>query len=54
MTAAACCLSGAEPGCHFRAGDAGLYPVPGLKDVVLQVLKTEINDQDGKVVNIVE
>jgi suppressor of fused len=33
---------------------AGLYPVSGLKDVVLQVLKTEIKDADGKVVNIVE
>jgi hypothetical protein len=33
---------------------AGLYPVPGLKNVVLQVLKTEIKDRDGKVVDIVE
>jgi hypothetical protein len=33
---------------------AGFYPVPGLKNLVLQVLKTEITDQDGKVVNIVE
>jgi hypothetical protein len=33
---------------------AGLYPVPGLKDVVLQVVRTEIKDHDGKVVDIVE
>jgi hypothetical protein len=33
---------------------AGLYPVPGVKNVVLQVLKTEITDRDGKVVDIVE
>jgi len=33
---------------------AGLYPVPGLKNLVLQVLKTEIKDRDGKVVDIVE
>jgi suppressor of fused len=33
---------------------AGLYPVPGLKNVVLQVLRTEIKDRDGKVVDVVE
>jgi hypothetical protein len=33
---------------------AGLYPVPGLKNVVLQVLRTEITDRDGKVVDVVE
>lgn len=33
---------------------AGVYPVPGLKNVVLQVLRTEITDEDGKVVEIVE
>ncbi len=33
---------------------AGLYPVPGVKNVVLQVLKTEIKDRDGNVVDIVE
>jgi hypothetical protein len=33
---------------------AGLYPVPGLKNVVLQVLTTEIKDKDDNVVNIVE
>jgi suppressor of fused-like protein len=33
---------------------AGLYPVTGLKNVVLQVLRTEIKDQDGKVVKVVE
>jgi hypothetical protein len=32
---------------------AGLYPVPGLKNVVLQVLKTEITDRDGNVVEVV-
>jgi suppressor of fused len=33
---------------------AGLYSVPGVQDVILHVLKTEIQDRDGKVVNIVE
>jgi hypothetical protein len=33
---------------------AGLYPVPGVKEVVLQVLRTEITDRDGKVVDVVE
>lgn len=33
---------------------AGIYPIPGLKDVVLQVARTEIKDRDGKVVDIVE
>jgi suppressor of fused-like protein len=33
---------------------AGLYPVPGLKNLVLQVLRTEITDHDGQVVDVVE
>lgn len=33
---------------------AGLYAVPGVKNLVLQVLKTEIKDNEGKVVEIVE
>jgi hypothetical protein len=33
---------------------AGLYAVPGLKNVVLQVLPTEIKDRDGRVVDVVE
>jgi hypothetical protein len=33
---------------------AGLYPVPGVKKAVLQVLKTEIKDCHGKVVDLVE
>jgi hypothetical protein len=33
---------------------AGVYPIPGLKNVVLQVLRTEIRDHEGKVVDIVE
>jgi suppressor of fused-like protein len=33
---------------------AGLYPIPGLKGVVLQVLRTEITNRDGKVVDVVE
>jgi hypothetical protein len=33
---------------------AGINSVPGLKNVVLQVLKTEITDRHGKVVDIVE
>jgi hypothetical protein len=33
---------------------AGLYPVPGVKNVVLEVLRTEIKDRHGKVVDIVE
>jgi suppressor of fused-like protein len=32
---------------------AGVYPVPGVKNLVLQVLKTEIKDRDGNVVDIV-
>jgi hypothetical protein len=33
---------------------AGRYPVPGIKNLVLEVVKTEIKDQDGNVVEIVE
>ena len=33
---------------------AGVYPIPGLKNVVLEVLRTEITDRHGKVVDIVE
>jgi hypothetical protein len=33
---------------------AGLFPVPGLKNLVVQVLKTEITDRDGRVVDILE
>lgn len=33
---------------------AGLYPIPGVKNVVLHVLRTEITDRDGKVVGVVE
>ncbi len=33
---------------------AGLYPIPGLKNIVLHVLRTEITDRDGKVVGVVE
>jgi suppressor of fused len=33
---------------------AGIFPVPGLKNLVLQVLKTEIRDRDGKVVEVLE
>lgn len=33
---------------------AGVYPIPGLKNIVLQVLRTEIKDNDGKVVEVVE
>jgi hypothetical protein len=33
---------------------AGVYPIPGLKDLVLEVLRTEITDRDGKVVEVVE
>jgi len=33
---------------------AGVYPVPGLKNVVIQVLRTEITDSDGKIVDVVE
>ena len=33
---------------------AGVVVVPGLKSVVLQILKTEITDRDGKVVDIVD
>lgn len=32
---------------------AGVYPVPGLKDLVVRVLKTQIKDRDGKVVDTV-
>ena len=32
---------------------AGVYPVPGVKNVVLQVLKTEVEDRHGKVVDVV-
>jgi hypothetical protein len=33
---------------------AGLYPIPGVKNAVLQVLKTEITDRHGNVVDVVE
>ncbi len=33
---------------------AGVYRIPGLKNVILQVLTTPITDRDGKVVEIVE
>lgn len=33
---------------------AGIYPIPGLKNVVLRVLRTEITDSDGNVVDVVE
>jgi suppressor of fused-like protein len=33
---------------------AGVCPVPGVKNVVLQVLRTEITDRHGKVVDVVE
>jgi hypothetical protein len=33
---------------------AGSYPIPGLKNVVLHVHKTEIRDRDGNVVDVVE
>jgi hypothetical protein len=33
---------------------AGLYPIPGLNNVVLCVLRTEITDREGKVVDVVE
>jgi hypothetical protein len=33
---------------------AGVYPVPGVKDLVLEVLRTEITDRDGNVVDVVE
>jgi hypothetical protein len=32
---------------------AGLYPVPGLKNVIVEVLRTEITDRDGNVVEVV-
>jgi hypothetical protein len=32
---------------------AGIYPMAGVKNLVLQILKTEIKDRDGKVVDIV-
>jgi hypothetical protein len=32
---------------------AGVYPVPGLKNLVIRVLKTQIKDRDGKVVDTV-
>ena len=33
---------------------AGIVAVPGLKSVILEVLRTEITDRDGKVVDVVE
>lgn len=33
---------------------AGRHPVPGVEDLVLEVLRTEIKDQDGEVVEVVE
>jgi hypothetical protein len=33
---------------------AGVYRIPGLKSAVLEVVRTEITDRDGKVVEIVE
>jgi hypothetical protein len=33
---------------------AGRYPVPGLRNVIVEVLRTEITDRDGKVVDVVE
>jgi suppressor of fused-like protein len=33
---------------------AGVYPVPGVKNLVIQVVKTEITDREGKVVDVVE
>ena len=33
---------------------AGTYPIPGLKNAVLEVLRTEITDNDGNVVEVVE
>jgi hypothetical protein len=33
---------------------AGLYPVPGVRKAVLQVLRTEITDRHGNVVDVVE
>ena len=30
---------------------AGLYPIPGVNNAVLQVLLTEITDRDGNVVD---
>lgn len=32
---------------------AGRYPIPGLADVVVEILRTEITDNDGKVVDVV-
>jgi hypothetical protein len=33
---------------------AGLYPVPGLSSVAVQVVKTEVTDSEGRVVDVVE
>lgn len=33
---------------------AGLYSIPGFREIVLQVVKTEITDRDGNVVEVVE
>ncbi len=32
----------------------GKYPIPGLKNVILEVVRTEIKDQKGRVVEIIE
>ncbi len=32
----------------------GVYPIPGLEKAVLQVVKTEIQDRDGKVIDVIE
>lgn len=33
---------------------AGVYPIPGVKNAVLEVLRTEITDREGRVVEVVE
>ena len=33
---------------------AGIHPVPGVTNLALQVLKTEIKDRDGTVVEVVD
>lgn len=33
---------------------AGIYPIPGLKKAVVEVVRTEITDRHGKVVEVVE
>lgn len=33
---------------------AGVYPIPGIPDAILQVTRTEIKDRDGNVVDVVE